>query len=353
MDIPNIQVLWVFWSKYMKSMFSKITVVILLIISIVLLSSCVAIEDPTNSLNPNGGLISESKYLTEDVIQETITLNELDFEVELSAIQIEEIQLEIESIIESHLSENMLVEDLKIDIIIVDNINEYLNGMQSEILKYDIDWAGVVGKYAVGTAIIVVSGILSQVDKIPGIGIALKPVAFVFTGAVKGAAKGALYGMVTGAALGSINLLLENNNDIEALKKYAIEGSADGFMWGAITGAVVGAITAGMEYKVPTDSGEGFKSFYKAKQYLGSADGEWHHIVPQAAIKKSGFSPESIHNVKNLIDLPKEVHKNISGYYLKTNLPFTNGKSVANWLATKPYSYQRHFGLSVIELFTP
>lgn len=48
---------------------------------------------------------------------------------------------------------------------------------------------------------------------------------------------------------------------------------------------------------------QGYSSFKGLKKNIGSAgDGnDWHHIVEQSQIKKSGFSPEQIHNTNNII----------------------------------------------------
>ena len=97
-------------------------------------------------------------------------------------------------------------------------------------------------------------------------------------------------------------------------------------------------------------SNQGFDTFKQFKKEFGSAgDGrEWHHIVEQSQIKKSGFSPQSIHNTSNMISLDKSTHRKITGFYNKTTLPFTAGSSVRNWLANKSFEEQFEFGTNIV-----
>lgn len=98
------------------------------------------------------------------------------------------------------------------------------------------------------------------------------------------------------------------------------------------------------------DNGIGYSTFAKAKTELGSAgDGkQWHHIVEQCQISKSGFSPESIHNTNNLIAIDDTVHRKISGLFSSKQL-YSEGMTVRNWLAGKSFDFQYKFGLD--ELF--
>ena len=96
----------------------------------------------------------------------------------------------------------------------------------------------------------------------------------------------------------------------------------------------------------------GYSSFRKLKRAIGSPGQgrEWHHIVEQSQIIKSGFSSEMIQNLGNIASVEKSVHRKISGYYSSIQ-PFTNGLTVRNWLAGKSYTYQYQFGVGVIEMF--
>ncbi len=89
------------------------------------------------------------------------------------------------------------------------------------------------------------------------------------------------------------------------------------------------------------------------KKAIGSAGegNDWHHIVEQSQIKKSGFSPELIHNTDNIIAIDHATHMKITGYYNTKSFDFTNGLSVRDWLAGQSYEKQYNFGLDVLRKF--
>lgn len=98
---------------------------------------------------------------------------------------------------------------------------------------------------------------------------------------------------------------------------------------------------------------QGYSSFGKLKKSIGSAGkgNDWHHIVEQSQIKKSGFSPELINNTSNVIAVDHATHMKITGYYASTQYRFTNGLSVRNWLAGQSYEAQYEFGLKTLRDF--
>ena len=99
---------------------------------------------------------------------------------------------------------------------------------------------------------------------------------------------------------------------------------------------------------------KGFSTFDKLKNYLGKADDgyAWHHIVEQSQIGKSGFAPEQIHNVRNVVQIPSgysgSVHAKITATYNSIQ-NFTNGMTLRNWLSTKSFEEQLEFGLEVLK----
>ena len=126
-----------------------------------------------------------------------------------------------------------------------------------------------------------------------------------------------------------------------------------GFQAGAMIGGIVGGIVGGQIYKGFTKPvGKGFDTFKELKNEIGSAgpNKEWHHIVEQCQIKKSGFSPRQIHNTKNIIAIDKTIHRQISGYYASKQA-MTGGQTVRNWLAGQSYQKQYEFGLQVLKMF--
>ena len=98
--------------------------------------------------------------------------------------------------------------------------------------------------------------------------------------------------------------------------------------------------------------GKGFDNFKKLKNYLGSpGEGkEWHHIVDQCQIEKSGFNPNSIHNTNNIINIPKEIHTKISAHYSRI-YDYTDGLRLRDWLANKSFQEQYEWGLKVLRLY--
>lgn len=87
------------------------------------------------------------------------------------------------------------------------------------------------------------------------------------------------------------------------------------------------------------------------KKELGSPGegNEWHHIVEQSQIGKSGFSSYQVNNVNNVIAIPHgkgTVHAKISGFY-SSKPRWTGGLSVRDWLANQSFEKQFEFGMDV------
>jgi hypothetical protein len=77
---------------------------------------------------------------------------------------------------------------------------------------------------------------------------------------------------------------------------------------------------------------------------------EWHHIVEQRSANISQFGAEMIHNIDNMIALPTEVHRKISGFYSSkpANL---NGLRVRDWPNGQSYDKQYEYGLQVLKRY--
>ena len=93
---------------------------------------------------------------------------------------------------------------------------------------------------------------------------------------------------------------------------------------------------------------DSFKAFKKANGPAGPGK-EWHHIVEQSQIEKSGFSPKRIHNMNNMVAIDKEVHRKISNFYTSNYLE--TGMRTRNWLAGQSFETQYKFGLEVLRRF--
>ena len=116
------------------------------------------------------------------------------------------------------------------------------------------------------------------------------------------------------------------------------------------------AMNSGVVQNVTTaandGSGTGFNSFSQLKSFIGSpgSDNQWHHIVEQCQISKTGFLPQMIHNTNNIVPVSTDIHRMISGYYSSIQ-PFTEGLTVRNWLAGQSFDAQYSFGVEVIRMF--
>ena len=92
-------------------------------------------------------------------------------------------------------------------------------------------------------------------------------------------------------------------------------------------------------------------SFNALKRSLGSAGRgkQWHHIVEQCQIGKSGFSKYWIQNSNNVINISNSVHAPISAYYSGIQ-SFTNGMTFRNWLAGQSFIVQYEWGIKVLRM---
>ena len=119
---------------------------------------------------------------------------------------------------------------------------------------------------------------------------------------------------------------------------------------GTVTEVAINGVTYSSAVKV--DPSKGYDSWSKMKRDIGSAgDGnEWHHIVEQSQIDKSGFSSKMVNNPDNVVPIPREVHQKITGYY-NSKPEFTNGLTYREWLAGQSYETQYECGLEILEKF--
>ncbi len=98
---------------------------------------------------------------------------------------------------------------------------------------------------------------------------------------------------------------------------------------------------------------KGYSSFKSLKNAIGSAGKgkDWHHIVEQSQIERSGFTAQQIHNTSNMFAVDKSIHTKITGYYNTVRFEWTYGLSVRDWLAGQSFEFQFEFGLKVLRIF--
>ena len=155
--------------------------------------------------------------------------------------------------------------------------------------------------------------------------------------------------IAAGAFVGSAAVLgtaaLTASTSCTTVEQFFDEGN-----WGVVAStAVGGAFGAAPGIIESRKKGDGFDTYYRLKKKIGKAgEGkEWHHIVEQNQIKKTGFEPSRVHNTDNIISLDKSIHKEISRVY-SSKTWYSNGMTVRNWLVGKSFEEQYEFGLRII-----
>ncbi|WP_307970942.1 DNA/RNA non-specific endonuclease [uncultured Brachyspira sp.] len=181
-------------------------------------------------------LISYSSTIFADIIYEDIIYKDTIYEdIIYENITYEDIIYEIK-IFEDIIYDDAILEYVSFEVYTKEDLEKKIKNKEySDDFWQDVDWESIIGKFAVGTGIIVVTGVFS----VATIG---SPLHIVFLSSFKGALAGAGIGLVTGAAINSAIQILLNGGKIDGWQKHALEGAADGYMWGAITGAFAGAL---------------------------------------------------------------------------------------------------------------
>ncbi len=129
-------------------------------------------------------------------------------------------------------------------------------------------------------------------------------------------------------------------------------GAAVGYGYSVVKGIKPIGKTASSLSKGAGNAGQGFDTFKAAKKHLGSPgkDNQWHHIVEQSQIKRSGFSPTQIHNTNNLTPVDKTIHGQITGHY-NSKPSYLNGQTVRDWLTGQSFQNQYDYGINVLRSF--
>ncbi len=193
---------------------------IALLLAVVLCAECLS------GCGAKGQSTSPHTYIPEQVINETfvdattITEENITEELVLENLKYEENTYELT------IDETFFCEAYIIEVVVGTNTIEDLRSqLPADIDNYDIDWPAVIGKFAVGTAIIITVGIVHHYTK---------GATYYFFASPAKVAKDAFAGGAMFAALNTVRNCKAGELPRVALKKYIIEGFADGFMWGAI-----------------------------------------------------------------------------------------------------------------------
>lgn len=228
-----------FWDNKPMNIYKRI------ILFIALISFLLSCKNSSN-VNVNSNNMAYGNIIFEDIIEENIVNEDIIYEdiiyedtiyedIIYEDITYEDIIYEIE-IFEDTLNENIIPEHVIFEVSTIEDLKKNIKNKEySDDFWGDIDWKPIISKFAVGTGVIIITGVLS-------IATINSPLHVVFLYSFKGALKGGLIGATSGAAVNSAMQTVLNGGKIDSWKKYALEGAADGYMYGAITGAITGAV---------------------------------------------------------------------------------------------------------------
>ena len=171
---------------------------------------------------------------------------------------------------------------------------------------------------------------------------------------------GAGIGLIVGGAFGAHKASENGYSPSDGWKywRYVVGFGVVGGAIGALVGWGAGTLIA--HYGVATAAtsitkggGARFSSFSALKNSLGSAgrNYQWHHIVEQCQIQKSGFSKYWIQNSNNVINIPTQIHNKISAYYSSKIPGVTGGKTVREWLAGQSFQKQYEYGVRILRMY--
>lgn len=229
-----------------------------IILFIALISFLLSCNNSNNgNFNLNANYIKNLKHVNtkyqnikqQNIKQKNIKQQNIKYQsIKHQNIKYENIKYEIE-ILENTLNENIISEYVIFEVSTKEDLeNNIKNKEYSDDFWENIDWKPILSKFAIGTSVIIITGVLS-------IATINTPLHVVFLYSFKGSIEGALIGATTGAAINSVSQIVLNGGKIDGWQEYALEGAADGYMYGAITGAITGAKG-------------GYKEFKYRKQYI-------------------------------------------------------------------------------------
>ena len=177
----------------------------------------------------------EEEHLPEDIFSE-----EKIEEYRLSPSYIEENLVYENGIYEYEINENILCQSYVIEATVgVTTIEQIHSKLPPRIDDYDINWPAVIGKFAVGTVVIIAVGIINHYTHVSTLYAMASPVEVTKCALVSGAIS---------ATINTLRHSVKGETDGKAILKYSIEGFADGYMWGAITSVL--KITSGISKRL-------------------------------------------------------------------------------------------------------
>lgn len=92
-----------------------------------------------------------------------------------------------------------------------------------------------------------------------------------------------------------------------------------------------------------------YSSFNAFKRGEGKAGPgmEWHHIVEQNPANKAKFSPYQLQNTQNIVAIPREQHRQVSGMY-SSNIRGSGSPTVRSEVSQMSFQQQYNYGMRVL-----
>ena len=90
--------------------------------------------------------------------------------------------------------------------------------------------------------------------------------------------------------------------------------------------------------------GKAYDSFSAFKRDVGPAGQgrDWHHLVEQNPTNKLQFGERALQNTDNLVSIPKDLHRKISGFY-SSKQRFSAPDTVRNFISRQSFQKQLDF----------
>ena len=168
------------------------------------LAGCSGKSSDVNTTNDS----FETDVVEEDVVVSDVIL----YDEPISDEEIYDNLIYDDNVYECKINDNIICDIVLIDVVVGETTEEeILNQLPEEYRDYDVDWSAVIGKFAVGTAVIIAVGFVDY---------ATKGQAAFFFGTPQRAAKEAIAGAIAGAAINtSINCAIEGKPTQQKLMK--------------------------------------------------------------------------------------------------------------------------------------
>ena len=218
------------------SLKNTIVCIVVLFMSVTTLTGCSSTDENSTSNND----IVEEKFIKE----ERFTQETMGDDKKLQDTILDNLNYG-DNIYEYKIDEGVVSQLYTIELVVGENTKEeILSQLPENIEEYNVDWPSVIGKFAIGTTIIVVVGIIQISAKASSFATSAQTgggsmIAY-YTFAQQVNTKKVMLESITAGVLMSVidvvsNRLEKGDLPDEAIRKYAIEGFADGYMWGAIS----------------------------------------------------------------------------------------------------------------------